>query len=282
MEEAIVTASGGGRPLVSVVTPVLNGAATLARAIESVLAQSYRPIEHVVIDGGSSDGTLDVLRGYADRLAHWQSEPDDGISDGFNKGLARAKGALVAMLNADDWLAPDQIEQAALALERSGAGFVFGDLVYHRPDGEALFTIRGDADYAQRIDHGMPDLNHPTVLARRTLFAAVGGFDPAYRYAMDYDWLLRVHLAGFQGVYAPQVQGHMTLDGAADRHWYRALAEVRRIAVGQGEPALAAWARYGLGIGKGATRRALERVVPTGLHAAARRLANPSYGAPSP
>ncbi|MCE3247241.1 MAG: glycosyl transferase, partial [Geminicoccaceae bacterium] len=108
-------------PRVTIITAVRNRAATLARTIESVLAQTWPEVEHVVIDGASSDGTVEVIRRYADRLAYWQSEPDRGISDAFNKGLAAARGDCIGLLNADDWLEADQVERAVAALGRSGA-----------------------------------------------------------------------------------------------------------------------------------------------------------------
>jgi glycosyltransferase involved in cell wall biosynthesis len=261
-------------PLVSLVTVALNRAATIERTIESVLRQTYAPLEYIVIDGGSSDGTVDVLRRYGGRIAHWRSEPDRGISDAFNKGLALAKGAAIGLINADDWLAPEQIANGVAALERSGADFVFGDLLYHDAAGRALFRIRGDPHYARTIDRGMPDVNHPTLLAWREVYARVGGFDPAYRFAMDYDWLLRVHRAGFRGVYEPRLVGRMTLEGASDRRYRQALAEVRRIAIRHGQPALAGWAWFGYRLGKGMARRGLERLAPATLHERLRRRVN--------
>ena len=266
-----------GRPLVSIVTVALNRAATIGRTIESVLGQSYRPIELIVIDGGSRDGTVDVIERHADRLAYWVSEPDRGISDAFNKGLARAAGKLVGLVNADDWLAPEQIAIGVAALERSGADFVFGDLVYHAADGRSLFRIKGDPAYARAIGRGMPDVNHPTLLAKREVYERVGGFDPAFRCAMDYDWLLRTHRAGFRGLYEPALVGHMTLAGVSDQRFRQALAEVRAIAIDHGEPPLAAWALYGYRLAKGGTRRLLERLLPIGLHERMRRRINRQF-----
>jgi len=263
-----------GRPLVSIVTVALNRAATIGRTIESVQRQTYRPLEHIVIDGGSHDGTVEILRGYGARIDHWQSEPDRGISDAFNKGLARATGAVIGLVNADDWLAPGQVATAVEALERSGADFVFGDLLYHDAGGRARFRIRGDPDYASKLGRGMPDVNHPTVLAWREVYQRIGGFDPAYRIAMDYDWLLRAHRAGFRGVYEPRLVGHMTLAGASDRRYREAFAEVRRIAIRHGQPRLAAWALYALRLLKGGGRRALERLLPGALHEGLRRRVN--------
>ena len=266
-----------GRPLVSIVTVVLNRAATLKRTIESVLGQTYAPIEYIVIDGGSTDGTVEVIRRDADRLAHWQSQPDRGISDAFNKGVAAAQGDCIGLLNADDWLEPEQIERAVTALRRSGTDFVFGDLLYHDAAGRTLFRIRGDPHYARAIDRGMPDVNHPTLLARRGVYERVGGFDPALRFAMDYDWLLRAHRAGLRGSYAPEIVGHMTLAGVSDRDYLRALGEVRDIAIAHGEPAARAWPLYLYRAAKGTAQRALRRSAPAGLYEMLRRWVNPSY-----
>ena len=262
---------------VSIVTAVRNSAASLARTIKSVLGQTYPEIEYVVIDGASSDGTVEVIRRYADRLAHWQSEPDRGISDAFNKGLAVARGDLVGLVNADDWLEPEQIERAVAALERNGGDFVFGDLLYHDAAGRTLFRIRGDPHYARAIARGMPDVNHPTLVARREVYQRIGGFDPALRFAMDYDWLLRAHRAGFRGTYAPEVVGHMTLAGVSDRDYVRALGEVRAIAIAHGAPRASAWPRYLYRVAKGTAQRALRRSAPAGLYEILRRWANPSY-----
>jgi glycosyltransferase involved in cell wall biosynthesis len=264
-------------PLVSIVTVVLNRVATIERTIESVLAQSHTPIEYIVIDGGSSDGTVDLLRRHGARIDHWQSAPDRGISEAFNKGLAQASGALIGLVNADDWLGPEQIATGVAALARSGADFVFGDLIYHAADGSRLFCIKGDPDYARTIGRGMPDINHPTLLARREVYDRIGGFDPGLRCAMDYDWLLRAHRAGFRGLYEPALVGHMTLEGVSDRRFREAFAEVREIAIRHGQQPVAAWSLYSYRLVKGSTRRLLERLLPTGLNERVRRLVNRQF-----
>ncbi len=151
---------------------------------------------------------------------------------------------------------------------------MFGDLLYHDQGGRALFRIRGDPDYAGKLGRGMPDVNHPTLLAWREVYERVGGFDPAYRIAMDYDWLLRADRAGFRGVYEPRLVGHMTLAGASDQRWREAFAEVREIAIRHGQPPPAAWALYAFRVAKGGGRRALERLLPAALHERLRRRIN--------
>ena len=269
--------SHAARPLVSVVTVVLNGLPEIVRAMDSVLAQTYAPIEYLVIDGGSTDGTLGAIRERERHLAHWTSEPDHGISDAFNKGIKLATGAYVALVNSDDWLEPDQIERAVERLEASGADFAFGDLLYHAADGRVSHRIKGDPDYARHLPGINPAVNHPTMLVRRSVYQIAGGFDPRYRYAMDYDWLLRVHAAGFKGVYAPDVTGHMTLGGACDRHHLRARAEDRAIAIRHGLPAGRAWRLYSYRVVKGVGQRTLHRIAPKPLYDWLRQQINGSY-----
>jgi glycosyltransferase involved in cell wall biosynthesis len=263
--------------LVSIVTVVRDRADSLERTMASVLCQTYRPFEYVVIDGGSTDGTVEVIRRHADRLAYWVSEPDRGISDAFNKGVAATRGGFIGLLNADDWMEPDQVERAVAALERSGADFAFGDLVYHDPTGRPVHRIKGDPDYARLIGSRMPEINHPTLLARRDVYHGVGPFDPRYGAAMDYDWLLRAHIAGYRGVYEPRIVAHMTLAGVSDRAYLRALGEVRAIAVKHGQPAARAWALYGYRIAKGTAQRTLHSLAPEFGYARLRGLVNPSY-----
>ncbi len=265
------------RPLVSLITVVLNGGDALLRAFESVFAQSYQPIEYIVIDGGSTDGSVDFIKRYANRIAYWVSEPDQGISDAFNKGIVSAKGDFIGLLNADDWLSPTQIEEAVKVLEVSDASFVYGDLLYHEPDGSTLHMIQGDPDYGAKIKSLMPALNHPTMLAKRQVFQDVGGFDQRYRVAMDYDWALRAHLAGHVGVYSRSVVGHMTLSGISDRRFVQSLIEVRKIAIRHGQSWATAWPLYYYRVVKGMSQRFLRRYAPPSLYRLLRSLINRDY-----
>lgn len=264
---------------VSLITVVRNGGAAFLRAAESVFAQSYRSIEYVVIDGGSTDGTVDAIRNYGDRISHWVSEPDRGISHAFNKGLSASSGRYVGFINADDWLEPNQIEEAVHALESRDADFVFGDLAYHDIDGGLLHVIKGDQYYAARIQSLMPALNHPTMLVKRAVFDGIGGFDERCEVAMDYDWALRAHLAGYRGRYAPDVLGHMTMEGTSDRRFIQGLAEVRAIAMNHGQPALKAWPLFTYRVIKGMTQRMMQRYAPSPLYGFVRGWVNPDYRA---
>ena len=254
--------SGTGTPLLSIVTTVRNGAKTLARAIQSVRAQGIPGLEYIIVDAVSTDGTLDIIRANSDIVTYWQSEPDRGISDGFNKGIALSRGEYVMLLNADDWLSQGQLALGLEALKTSGADFVFGDLIYHDAAGAELYRVQGDAAYAKSISHVMPALNHPTLIVRRTAYERHGLFDLDLRFAMDYEFLLRIHGAGCKGVYEPRMAGHMTLQGASDRNAIRALREGRDIAVRHGFSPFLAELEFHYRRLKSLTRRQVENILP--------------------
>jgi glycosyltransferase involved in cell wall biosynthesis len=226
-------------PMVSIVTITMNAAATLERTIASVQAQSFPSVEQIFVDGGSSDRTVEIIRSRARPQDFWISEKDKGISDAFNKGVALARGAFILILNADDWLSPDQIDVSLKLLKESGADFVFGDLIFHQ-DEAALFLYQGDADYARVIHRRWPSIGHPTLLASRACFERAGLFDTAYRNAMDYDWLVRLHRSGARGRYSRAIVANMTHDGVSNLQFRRTIAEVRQIVVAHGRnPVLA-------------------------------------------
>lgn len=264
-------------PLISVVTTVRNGEKTLARTINSVREQRIAEMEYIIVDAASQDGTHDIIRANTDIVTFWKSEPDRGISDGFNKGIALSHGKYVTILNADDWLSPHQLAHGIETLEHTGADFVFGDMLYHDTNGEPLYRIAGEADYARRIGHVMPALNHPTVIVRRDAYERFGLFDLNLGLAMDYEFLLRLHRAGCRGVHDPRMLGHMSLAGASDTQSRRALAEVRDISVRHGASRAAAWIRYLLRLVRGDTRQAMERLLPANLSHALRRRVNRQF-----
>jgi len=175
-------------PLVSIVTPSLNQGQFIEEAIRSVLDQDYPHIEHIVVDGGSTDGTLAVLSRYPHLT--WVSEPDGGQAAAVNKGFRLAQGEIFGWINADDAYLPGAVSTAAAALRTTGAGLVHGGW---RQIDEGGATIRDIAPVPYDQDAELNDRNavcQPGALFTREAFEAVGGVDPSYRYAMDYElWL---------------------------------------------------------------------------------------------
>lgn len=238
---------------VSIVTVVRNGADTLARAMESVFGQSYPNIEYIVIDGASTDGTVELIRQHEDRLAAWLSEPDSGISDAFNKGVRRATGEWVGILNADDWYEPDTVERV---MEVSGnADVVHGAMRYW--DGDVICELAhpNQAGLAREMT-----INHPTVFVRRSFYKRLGGFKADYRFAMDYELLIRFLLAGARFVELEGVLTNMSYGGASDKYWMAASREVRRAQVEHGMPVAKAMMLHHLRLARGTGRRFLQAV----------------------
>ena len=223
-------------PLVSIVTVCRNASATLLATLSSVRAQTYPWIEHVVVDGNSSDGTQQLLT-MSDHLTGWLSEPDFGISDAFNKGIACTRGSLIGILNADDQYLPETVARAVDAFNRHPeAGFAFGGCDFTL-DGRIVLHHDGDPDYAQTIHRRMPTLNHPSIFVRREVYEQLGLFRLDFKLAMDYEFLLRIHRYGITGVAVPHTQVRMALGGVSCRQILDAIKEAARVSRIHGEPA---------------------------------------------
>jgi glycosyltransferase involved in cell wall biosynthesis len=265
------------KPLVTVITVAFNSAASIERTISSVAGQTYRLIEYIVIDGGSTDGTVDIIRKWSERISYWHSASDSGISDAFNLGIAASHGKYIAIVNSDDWMSPDQTELLVHALESSGAAFAFGRLAHHANDGSVLYYMDGDSNYANEILWRMPPINHPTVISRRTSFDAVGLFDTRLRVAMDYDWHLRAELNGLRGEYVAAAIGHMLAGGICEVEWQSGLKEVRDIAVRHTKSRLVPNFYYRLRLARGTMRVRLTKLAPEWLVGALHRIVNPRF-----
>ena len=165
----------GAMPVVSIITVVYNGARFVEETLTSVLAQQDVTLDYHVIDGGSTDGTVEIIRRYADRLAGWVSEPDQGIADAFNKGIARARGDYLMFLNADDALAHPRA-LAELLEHAAGAGWpdvVYGDFDLYDPDtGARMHRISTEYARGRLISGGVPP--HPRHADAPALFRKYG------------------------------------------------------------------------------------------------------------
>lgn len=195
--------------LVSVVTIVYNGEKFLEHTINSVLAQTHPNVEYIIIDGGSTDGSLAIINKYDNQIAYWKSEPDKGISDAFNKGIALAKGELIGILNADDWYEPEAVARIVACYQPHSV--IFGSLQYWNEDGSK------DVQAAPNLGF-MPyemSLNHPAVFVSSSLYRQYGVFDLDYKLAMDYHLLLRFYKAGVNFIPVDGIIANMRHGGAS-------------------------------------------------------------------
>jgi glycosyltransferase involved in cell wall biosynthesis len=190
-------------PLVSIVTPSYNQGAFIETTIRSVLDQSYPRIEHIVVDGGSTDGTLEILARYPH--VKWTSEPDSGQAEAVNKGFKRAAGEIVGWLNSDDLYLEGAVAEAVAYLgEHPHCTLVYGDYVEIDEQGTQTAEHRTrpfDLDAVRKVGNLV---SQPAAFFRREVFEQVGYLDTGYRYAMDYDYWFRIGLAGLQLEYVPR------------------------------------------------------------------------------
>lgn len=178
--------------LVSIVTPTMNREALLEGTLSSVAAQTHTTLEHIVVDGGSTDGTVELLaaRAAADPRLRWTSEPDRGMYDAINKGLRDTRGEIVAYVNSDDRYFPWSVATAVRALDETGADLVFGDVMRSDELRGILAPVFQPPLHASRMA-AYGTLFQPTVFMRRRVLDELGGFDDSLRYVADLEFWLR-------------------------------------------------------------------------------------------
>lgn len=201
-------------PLISIVTPSFNQARFLEATIQSVLGQEYPRLEYMIVDGGSTDGSLEVIKKYAGRLAWWVSEKDQGQTDAINKGFARARGEIFAWLNSDDTYEPGALHAAADYLGTHPAvGLVYGDANFIDESGRVIGRFAAAQTDLRRLRRGYVHIPQQAAFFRGDLWRSLGPLDPSFYFAMDYD--LWVRLAGRSQIrYVQQTWANFRLHSA--------------------------------------------------------------------
>lgn len=212
-------------PLVSIVTPSFNQAPYLEATIRSVLSQDYPRLEYIIVDGGSTDGSLEIIRKYAAKLAWWTSEKDKGQTDALNKGFAHAEGNLFAWLNSDDTYQPGAVASAVGFLQGDPQlGLVYGDSNYINEAGQVIGKFPAAQTDLHRLRQGYVHIPQQASFFRGDLWRSVGPLDPSFYFAMDYDLWVRI-AARAQVKYVPHTWANFRLHTAGktisadDRCW---------------------------------------------------------------
>ncbi|MDO8947649.1 MAG: glycosyltransferase family 2 protein [Desulfocapsaceae bacterium] len=213
-----------GCPLVSIITIVFNGESSIRQTIDSVLQQSYDPVEYIIIDGGSHDSTVSIIRECDAKIAYWQSEPDKGISDAFNKGIRAARGEIIGLVNAGDWYEVDTVKRVVENfLAEPEVGVICGGIQFWK------------GLKREYLCHSVPALleremtvTHPSCFVRASIYHHCGLFATDYKFAMDYELLLRFKRQRVKFLSLELVLANMQHDGVSEAHWKRALQETHK------------------------------------------------------
>lgn len=179
---------------ITIITVCYNSASHIEDAINSVAGQDYQEIEHIVIDGNSDDGTRQILEKHSGKLADWISEPDRGIYDAMNKGIKKANGDVIGILNSDDFYFDNQVlTKVAKAFSDIETDAVFGDLIFVNPNdlSQTIRTYSSNSWHPGKFAKGyMPA--HPTFFVRKKFYEKYGLFETDYKIAADYEMLIRL------------------------------------------------------------------------------------------
>lgn len=210
-------------PHFSVITIVLNAEKTIERTIQSVLKQDYPDIEYVIIDGGSTDGTLKIIDKYKDRIAKVISEKDHGIADAFNKGIRNSTGKWIGILNADDWYDDGVLALIASRLHDDTDILTAKTRFWRGPKSSYIF--HADPDKIE-LD---TTIGHQSTFVKRSVYDRLGLYRVDLKYASDYDFFLKAKLAGMKFKNLDMVIANMQDEGVSDTQWKHVYAEVAQV-----------------------------------------------------
>ncbi len=262
-------------PLVTIFTAVLNAKDDLLKTIDSVSAQNYPNIEYIIIDGASTDGTLELIKTHSNKISLWISEPDHGTADATNKAISLARGRFIFCLPAGDRIEADYILSAVNTLLDSNAAFVFGRVSYYK-DGLFDYIVSGDENFSFKWPFS-PRLNHATWVIRKECYEKFGLLDINIKINCDYEWGLRLLRNNERGIYDPNLIVDYQGGGISERYDILAKIETLRILRLHGVSTVPALTAVIYQILRISTRRLLKLLLPNNLYSRLLRMARSNY-----
>lgn len=205
---------------ISVITAVWNSEKTIKAAIDSVLSQTYKDIEYIIVDGASTDGTVEIVTSYGNRINKFISEKDNGIYDAMNKGIKLVTGDVICFLHSDDiYASSDILQEVANMFKSVDTDGIYGDLIY-TPKNNTDMVLRywkgKDFDESLLPKGWMPA--HPALFLRREVYEKFGYFDTSFKIAADYDFILRILKGGIKVTYMPKLFYKMRVGGKSNKN----------------------------------------------------------------
>lgn len=223
------------QPLFSIATPCYNSVKTIERTLKSVLVQECKDYEYIIVDGGSTDGTIDIIKRYEplfEGRMHWKSEPDKGIYDAFNKGIERSTGVYCWNVNADDFIEPDALKNLKSIIEQQNQNnlpVISGAMRFLDDKGLNILAIQysNQEKCKKSYEQNAMGVNHPATLVPRSIYLKNGAFDPAFKIIGDIDWFHRVYRANVPFLFTDTVVTNMCDGGISNQFNYKKSAKDR-------------------------------------------------------
>ena len=212
-------------PLITIITVVYNCEQTLAKTIESVINQSYKNLQYIIIDGGSTDNTVNIIKSYSDQISFWESQKDDGIYDAINKGIKMATGDVIGIINADDFYEENAAKIIAENFEE-GLVIYHGSLRNIADDGKIF--VNPATKNVRNLKRGMV-LNHPATFVNKSVYDTLGAFSTEYKVAGDWDFILRSYLNKVKFIKIDEVLANFSLGGVSGSISLEYLDELSRV-----------------------------------------------------
>jgi len=209
--------------LISIVTVVFNGEQHIEETIKSIISQSYKNVEYIIVDGGSTDRTLEIIRQYSDKIDYWISEKDEGISDAFNKGINLAQGELIGLINADDYLIEGSLQVVMNTYKKSDPKVICAGMVILHPkrDPRTWYSTLASLDKEMTIAH-------PATFIPRIFYDKVGGYRTDFKVAMDYELMLRMKKSSIDFLMLGHITTTMRGGGVSSQHYWAGLLEITK------------------------------------------------------